>query len=477
MSERAEDEATDAQLREHALAVLMKNRHGWYTVPAVGLYPYQWCWDTGPIVLGWAAVGEWDRAWMELGTLFSAQWPSGMVPHIVFWEHGGDYFPGPEVWATGHDPATSGLTQPPLPVSAAARLFTTDPDADRARERIGALWPRLVAWLAWIERARTGPHLATVIVHPWESGMDNSPAWDEPLAATPQVSHERLERRDIATVSASQRPSTAEYRHYLGIVTALRHAGWDTEHQVDDSPFAVEDPAFTAITARAAADLAEIADAAGEDASDVARIAMQARTGLERLWDDDAGWYRAYDMRAGQSVGPATAGGLIAMYGGVRGTHAERMVKRLQSWSDAVRYSVPSSDPNGAGFDPLRYWRGPVWVLVNWLVADGLARAGFPDEAKGLRVATRALVEGGFTEYYDPRDGAAIGGDGFSWSAALTLAWLTDAGLSRPRPDGSASSPTRRVDSAPPSRSSEHRSASSPTRRVDSAPPSRSSDT
>ena len=32
------------------------------------------------------------------------------------------------------------------------------------------------------------PHSATVFpknTHPWETGMDNSPAWDEPLQAVP----------------------------------------------------------------------------------------------------------------------------------------------------------------------------------------------------------------------------------------------------------------------------------------------------
>jgi glycogen debranching enzyme len=92
---------------------------------------------------------------------------------------------------------------------------------------------------------------------------------------------------------------------------------------------------------------------------------------------------------------------------------------------------VASSDPHGEGFDPIRYWRGPVWVLVNWLVADGLVHAGFADRAQALRVETRALVEEGFTEYYDPRDGAGIGGRGFSWSAALTLDWLAPAAPAR----------------------------------------------
>ena len=106
-------------------------------------------------------------------------------------------------------------------------------------------------------------------------------------------------------------------------------------------------------------------------------------------------------------------------------THAHRMVDGLKAWSSAVKYSVPSSDPTDKSFDPIRYWRGPVWVLVNWLVADGMKLAGLNDDAEALRVETRALVEQGFTEYYDPRDGTGIGGQGFSWSAALTLDWLT----------------------------------------------------
>jgi glycogen debranching enzyme len=421
----ATDHMTDAQLRDAARAVLEKNRHGDYTVPAIGLYPYQWGWDTGPIVLGWASLGEWDHAWGELDKLMSAQWESGMVPHIVFWEESDDYFPGPEVWDCRHTPPTTGLTQPPLPVSAATRLAAADPDADRARERIGALWPKLAAWVAWVDRARRGPHGASVVVHPWESGMDNSPAWDAPLRATPETSNQHLERRDVKTVSAKERPSTKEYRHYLGIVEALRNAGWDTERQVTDSPFAVEDPAFTAITARAAADLAAVATIFGEDATDLQAIAARARAGLEALWDNTLGWYYAFDVRAGTSTGPATAAGLIALYGGVNGERGKRMVERLRGWSDVVKFEVASSDPHEPGFDPIRYWRGPVWVLVNWLIADGLAHASFTDHATALRAQTRALVEQGFSEYYDPRDGTGIGGEGFSWSAALTLDWLT----------------------------------------------------
>jgi hypothetical protein len=415
----------DAELRWRALAVLEGNHRDGYTVPAEGLYPYQWCWDSGPIALGWAAAEQWDHAWSELERLLSAQWSSGLVPHIVFWQPDDSYFPGPDVWATGHHPPTTGLTQPPLPISAAARLFATDPDRARATTRLRALWPRLLAWLAWIDRARRGPHGACVVVHPWESGMDNSPSWDQPLSRVPEVSNIHLERRDLATVAARERPSTREYRQYLGIVEALRAAGWDSERQVADSPFAVEDPSFTAITARAAADLADAAAAAGLDGGPAVAVADAARAGLDALWDDRLGWFRPYNLRTRHAIGPVTSTGLIAVYAGLAPQRLERMLARLDAWDRVLFTGIPTTAPDVPSFDPDRYWRGPVWVLINWLVADGLGRTGGHTETTArLRAQTRALVEQGFSEYYDPRNGQGIGGHGFSWSAALTLAWL-----------------------------------------------------
>ncbi len=416
----------DTELRQRALAVLERNHRDGYTVPAEGLYPFQWCWDSGPIALGWAAVGRWDTAWQELERLFSAQWSSGMVPHIVFWREDDGYFPGPEVWATGRTPPTTGLTQPPLPVYAAARLFAGDPDRQRARATFGSLWPHLEAWLSWIERARKGPHGAAVIVHPWESGMDNSPSWDRPLSVVPEVSNEHIERRDVATVSAAQRPTSREYRQFLGVVAALRAARWDSERQPADSPFTVEDPGFTAITARAATDAAAAAVDAGIDSRHVASVAATMRAGLDALWDDKLGWYRPYDVRAQCAVGPATSTGLVALWAGCPAPRIGRMMARVDSWRASFPSPIPTSQPDDPTFDPIRYWRGPVWVLTNWLAADGLHQAGFTERAAALRADTRRLVELGFSEYYDPRDASGIGGQGFSWSAALTLTWLTD---------------------------------------------------
>ena len=94
----------------------------------------------------------------------------------------------------------------------------------------------------------------------------------------------------------------------------------------------------------------------------------------------------------------------------------------LRRWAGQVRYAVPSTAPDDKRFEPLRYWRGPVWAVVNWMIPEGLAGSGAPALAAELGAATAQMIaHGGFSEYFDPRDGTGIGGAEFSWTAAVFL--------------------------------------------------------
>jgi len=83
---------------------------------------------------------------------------------------------------------------------------------------------------------------------------------------------------------------------------------------------------------------------------------------------------------------------------------------------------VPSYDPYGFSFSPVQYWRGPVWININWLLMGGLERYGFKEQAAQLRQATIGLVEEqGFFEHFNPMNGKGHGSIFFSWTAALLL--------------------------------------------------------
>lgn len=87
---------------------------------------------------------------------------------------------------------------------------------------------------------------------------------------------------------------------------------------------------------------------------------------------------------------------------------------------------MPSYDPDHRSYEPLRYWRGPVWAMINYMIAKGFAESGDAARAERLRADTARLIEtGGFAEYFSPETGAGAGGGSFSWTSAIWLTWAS----------------------------------------------------
>ena len=202
-------------LDDKAKAVLRDNDRGGYTVPTRGMYPHQWNWDSAFVALGFATF-DMSRAIRELESLFEGQWPDGMVPHIIFRSDDPGYFPGPSVWRTQRNPASSGISQPPVAASIAWRLWQQTTD-DAHRRRLRALFPKIVAWHRWFKHYRDpNDHGLVVTVHPWESGRDNSPEWDVPASSIDVSGVEPYQRRDLDHADASMRPRQARLRSVSG---------------------------------------------------------------------------------------------------------------------------------------------------------------------------------------------------------------------------------------------------------------------
>jgi glycogen debranching enzyme len=94
----------------------------------------------------------------------------------------------------------------------------------------------------------------------------------------------------------------------------------------------------------------------------------------------------------------------------------------FERWHEGLVVGLPSTAPFAEGFEPKRYWRGPVWAIVNWLIADGLRANDLEELARRLEQGTvRAIEQAGFCEYFDPTTGEGLGGGEFSWTAAAYL--------------------------------------------------------
>jgi len=415
------------QLDERAREILQANDRGGYTVPNGRVYPFQWNWDSAFVALGFATFDE-DRAWREVETLFEAQWEDGFLPHIVFWKDDAGYFPGPAVWATGKTPLTSGITQPPVAASVVRSLWMRAKDRKSFRPRLEKLFPRLFAWHRWFARVRDPLDKGLVVaVHPWETGRDNSPEWDAPAQVIDTSKVGEYTRRDTTHLDQSMRPTKVEYDRYLALVQFGRSTGWDQKRIAQENPFRVADVGMTMILLRANRDLLALAEELGRTAesAELRGYIAKAEAGVAYLWDEQAESFCSRDVITGRSSGFITNASFLSFYAGLRDQARDRrMLAHLERIGKRAKYLTPSLDPDDKGFDSIRYWRGPVWAVMNYMIGTGLADAGHTQPANRVRSDTRALIEGaGFYESWCPMTGRGTGGGDFSWTAAMWLHW------------------------------------------------------
>ncbi|MFC5751648.1 glucosylglycerate hydrolase [Actinomadura rugatobispora] len=437
---------TNVETAARAAYALRGNDRGRLTVAAPGLYPHMWSWDAAFIAIGLARLST-DRALTELETLLSAQWRNGKIPHIVFSDGDASYEPGPKRWACGEisadapgGPATSGLMQPPIHGIAVRRVLDSARRAGpverrAAADRIRALWPRLLAWHRYLAEYRDPDRRGLLtIYHGWESGLDNSPRWDVPYAAVvPAKAFVPFRRADVHALdsvggAAAQRPTDGDYARYQWLIEELRQARYDDARARETLSFLVADVFASAIFAAAAGELASVADELALPGGDeLIAQAERFRRGVASTIGDD-GFATDLDLRTGRVLRTKTIAGFAPLLcGGLSESRRRGLVNALFSpdWCGHPGLAValpPSTSPSSPAFDPARYWRGPQWPPMTWLLIWGLERSGEPEAAAVLRAsALDQLSDGLFAEYYHPFTGEPLGARPQSWTAAVAL--------------------------------------------------------
>ncbi len=259
------------------------------------------------------------------------------------------------------------LTKPPLTAWAAWKLFEIDQDSSFLAE----VYPPIVRshrW--WFERSRPPGFDLPIYLHPYSSGIDDSPLWD------------------------------------LGMP--------------------VETPDLPAYLALQADHLALMAAALGDDVAASSWRSEAARTTdalVARHWDPASGSFLS--LHDGVPLRSDTAIGLLPLVTGrlphdISTRLVETLLDRERFWTT---YPVPSVALRDPDFDPTRMWRGPTWLFVDYLIVDGLRRSGFSEASRTLAERAMRMVEQGtgMPEFYHPLTGARpeMASATFSGTAAL----------------------------------------------------------
>lgn len=327
--------------------------------PSKIYYVGVWQWDAYFHALAYRFV-DMHLAHDQLRILLDHQLANGMIPDAVHDE-------GTVTRLTF--PVEADVTKPPLIAWAAWKLHQHQPDP----EFLSEIYDPMVRWNNWwFEHNDLDGNGLCEYQHPFSSGLDDSPLWDEGMP---------VESPDLNTYLCMQQES-----------------------------------------------LAKIARAIGEE-EDAHLWEQRAEQLAERMisqrWDAQAGLFwatrnnRRIDVRTPFNLFPLITGRMPPAI-------ADRLVAHLtdkrQFWS---RFPVPTVALDDPKFDANQMWRGPTWININYLLIEGLRRSGYTDLSAELRRQTLEMISNrnDIYEYYHPETGekppkaATI----FGWSSAVFI--------------------------------------------------------
>ena len=373
--------------RDSARSVLEEQwREPGFTCPNSTTYPWLWLWDSCFHSIVWAELGDTERAVSELTTALSGQYADGFVPHLLYLDGCRDFdtFWGAE--------GTSSITQPPIYGHTVAELRRRGVHLERdvIDRAVAGIWFLL-------ERRRRSAGGLVELVHPWESGCDHSPRWDDlivPGAVGPDPYDE--------VVWFDRKGTLLDTVHRSATGSPL----WN-------DAFAVGSVMFSAVLAFCAAELA-----AALDDSALRREVDQLSDALARRWEPG--------RRTWIDDGPTVTGS-----GRIRTVEAllPLLVERDETIIDEVVDELVDPGAFGGGFGPAQvhrdeatyrrgsYWRGPSWPQLDYLLWVALRRAGRGDAARTVAASSgEGAWISGWAEYWDPDDAAPGGAAPQSWS-------------------------------------------------------------
>jgi len=327
--------------------------------PSMIHYVGIWQWDAYFHALAYRHI-EPHLAHDQLRILLDHQRADGMIPDAIHDEG--------TVTRLNY-PVEADVTKPPLIAWAAWKLY----EVDRDREFLDEIYEPIVRWNNWwFEHNDADGNGLCEYKHPFSSGLDDSPLWDDGMP---------VESPDLNTYLCLQQEALANIARVLGL----------------------------------SADAELWAQRADE----------QARRMIQLRWDKEAGLF--WPVQHGARINVRTPFNLFPLVTGrMPADIAARMVAHLtdenQFWTHYPLATVARNDPK---YSPLQMWRGPTWVNVNYLMIEGLQRSGYPELARELRQRTLELIQGqdDIYEYYHPETGEKPpkAASTFGWSAAIFI--------------------------------------------------------
>lgn len=356
-----------------------------YTAPNTDVYPWLWLWDSCFHSLVWAELGDERRAITELTAALSTIDAAGFVAHMGY-----QLDPERSVELWGRRGASS-ITQPPMFGHTIASLSRRGIDVptmlvdDAARA------------LRHLLEHRTRNAGLIEVVHPWETGCDDSPRWDD-LCPGAGFDLERWRSHKVDLLGSVERSDDGAPRH--------------------NPAFAVGSVGFNALVAF---NTLELQSVTGDES--LTPLVDDLVTALDARFDPELRTWIDSGPTATGSGRARTADGLLPLLVSRNPSARHRVVEELLDEDAYASAFGPRGVHVGeATYAASTYWRGPVWPQLAYLLWVALRNSGESDAAEVVRTTTvDGAVESGLAEYWNGDTGRGLGAIPQSWTGLAVV--------------------------------------------------------
>jgi len=401
------------------------------TLPSPNLYHHLWLWDSAFHAQALASR-EPQRAKNEMRAVFAFQREDGMVPHESYFEGDGNSTKHVNIPDLNRimdaDPASftaaqrrkvvgsfwltkdrSDITQPPILAQAVEEIFRATGD----RPFMTELLPKLIAHYDYLHDKRDfdGDGLVSIL-HPWESGWDQSQRWDEAIGVKDGDTRDEIGFKKLA------------------IFAYHKSIDWDEHACRAMGKFDAKPVDFNTLYAINMQALARLCHVAGDEASAQkfnARAEKTINAIREKMWDGDK-----YVDLFGKGDEPSAVKSAAMFYPLLLDDepHAYELIENHLANPNEfnVDFAVPTTSVDSPRFQGDEYWRGNVWLNVNTFIWQGLQKVleQHPDFTAAQTMAVKIerssfalLATSRSNEFYNPRTGRGNGPEDFGWNVMV----------------------------------------------------------
>jgi glycogen debranching enzyme len=331
-----------------------KDNSFWHVRPAPK-YPGVYLWDSAFISLIWKNKNPAIAEDVIRSVLYNQQ-KDGRVPHVV--SH------------IGPIKSVSKWTQPPVLSWAAQDILSLSHDVNFATD----VYPKLRIYNQWLWKNRRLQNGLFFWLHPYESGIDNSPRFGD-----------RDESHLIDTT-------------HIGAVDLTSYIIMDNKALASMAKFLIENN--SKLDRQALEKDIQLFESQAEQTTEALN---------KNLWDEESGYYFDLDLQTGKLKKIVTVASFFPLT-----AHAasDRQYLRLREHAvNTKEFNTIFPFPTVSHSDPTfekDMWRGAVWINTSFLVIRGIKQYG---DQNLVRYLSQHLVDsvykvwsltGTFFEFYDP---------------------------------------------------------------------------